>query len=614
MTLDHHLAPHYPLVPKDPVENRDWRRWVTARGYENPTFAAAVRKLCSEDLLFFMNTFCWVFEPRPYPKKLPFNTYEYQDVAMIQMLDCLGRQDVGLEKSRDLGATWMFLTLFFHQLMFTPMAAFGLVSRNEDLVDKPEDPDCLMWKLDYLYRYIPRWLRPPIERSKLMMKNTQNGATIIGYAATGDVGRGGRKFAFGIDEYAAFRASDGYSVLGATQHATQCRIFVSTPKGPAGAYFDVMHETDTSLKKIVLDWKDHPERCRGLYSSERISDGSFELKILDAAYRFPKDYNFKLTGTTRSPYYDAEKLRPGATDQSIAAELDRNYGGSGYQFFDMELMRRRQHEMSREPVTTGRMAYDLEEFKPQFVASPNGPLRVWCPLDGRHQPNADHDYVVSCDISAGTAGEFSSNSVANVFDRNTNEQVAEYATRTERPTQFAQRVVAICKWFNNAYLIWESNGVGVSFGQEVNRIRYANIHYREVDVVGLHKRTRHPGFWVSEKNKESILNQFARAIGEQVLVVRAREVFAEAGDYVFKAGKVVHARSVHTTDESAKGYSHGDRVMSAALGWEALRKRVIQAPQKLVEEAPYGSPAWRDRNTEAGQRRHKEERVLTPDW
>ena len=232
------------------------------------------------------------------------------------MDESLGVCEVGVEKSRDLGATWMFLTLYFYHWVFNPFSSFGLMSRNQDLVDKPGKKDTLMWKLDFLLRGeggkggLPIWMRPKnVYRTNLLMENRDNGSTFEGSATTGDAFRGGRKTSIGMDEFASFSKGDDYEAQAATQHATDSRFFVSTPKGASGAYYDVMHEP-SSMVKIILDWRSHPDRKLGLYQGK---DG--DLEILDKDYKFPEDYKHLMDGKVRSPYYDAECASPGATPQ-----------------------------------------------------------------------------------------------------------------------------------------------------------------------------------------------------------------------------------------------------------------------------------------------------------
>ena len=149
------MTDFYSQVPKTLVENLEYRRDLLAWA-DTPKKQRTLWTACNRDILYFVNAFCWLYEPRASKlrgtksKIIPFMTYEYQDEAFIKMNESLGIADVGVEKSRDLGATWMFLTLYFYHWVFNPFSSFGLMSRNQDLVDKPGKKDTLMWKLDFL--------------------------------------------------------------------------------------------------------------------------------------------------------------------------------------------------------------------------------------------------------------------------------------------------------------------------------------------------------------------------------------------------------------------------------------------------------------------------------
>ena len=236
----------YEQVPKDLKSNLEYRRdllrWADTKEKQRILFTG-----CQQDILFFINAFCWLYEPRSSRLRgttsniIPFITYGYQDTSFLDMHENLGQRDIGIEKSRDLGATWMFLTLYFYHWMFRPMTSLGIMSRTADLVDKPGKKDTLMWKLDFLLKGegqsggIPPWMRPRVYRAAMIMENQDNGSSFEGASTTEDAFRGGRKKSIAIDEYAAFPNGDDYKALAATQHATDCRMFVSTPKGASGA-------------------------------------------------------------------------------------------------------------------------------------------------------------------------------------------------------------------------------------------------------------------------------------------------------------------------------------------------------------------------------------------
>ena len=590
----------YEQVPKDLVENLEYRRDLL-KWADTPDRQRILWTACKHDILFFINAFCWLYEPRSSrlvgtsSNVIPFRTYDYQDLAFTQMNEVLGDKDIGVEKSRDLGATWMFLTLYFYHWMFNDFSSFGIMSRTADLVDKPGKKDTLMWKLDFLLNGdggvggLPGWMKPEVYRTVMLMENKSNGSTFEGASTTEDAFRGGRKKSIAIDEYAAFPSGDDYKSLAAAQHATDSRIFVSTPKGASGAYYDVMH-TPSNMLKIVMDWKQHPDRKKGLYTSK---DGI--LDILDSNYNFPESYDFILDGKERSPYYDNECKRPGATPQSIAQELDRDYGGSEYQVFGKELYESAQEDLLQ-PYCRGVLYFDGESFEPDFQETEDGPIKIWCHRDAAGTPVSTGDYVIGCDVAAGLGGSYSSNSVAVVVDNVTGQQVAEFASNTVRPEDFAELVVALCTWFNDAYLIWEHNGApGGSFTKRVIDIGYPKIFFREVEGRAYRKKTKNPGFFTTDKNKLALLGKMSGAIQSKEYIVRSKPLLEECRQYVYKDGKVVHSRSVKTQDDSSKGQAHGDRVIAAALAWHGSidRPANTKIDKEEFEQIPYGSMAWR---------------------
>lgn len=65
---------------------------------------------------FFLNGFGWTYDPRRHPfAKLPFILYSFQVKAMADLLDVIAKEDLLIEKSRDMGASWLCLGALFHQ-------------------------------------------------------------------------------------------------------------------------------------------------------------------------------------------------------------------------------------------------------------------------------------------------------------------------------------------------------------------------------------------------------------------------------------------------------------------------------------------------------------------
>src|SRR5688572_23358855 len=116
------MSRFYTQVPKDLEENLQYRKALRLRADGQPQVQAQLITACKHDVLFFFNAFCYLFEPRPrfFPdgrKKsnvIPFITWPHQDKAVLEILQHLGREDVGIIKSRGEGASWIAILLAVH--------------------------------------------------------------------------------------------------------------------------------------------------------------------------------------------------------------------------------------------------------------------------------------------------------------------------------------------------------------------------------------------------------------------------------------------------------------------------------------------------------------------
>lgn len=602
------MASYYSRVPKDFEPNLRYRIRLREKCVVDEVFRQGIMEACRQDFLYWINSFGWLYEPRPrrtaagkkLPNQIPFISWPHQDDAVHRILPVLGYEDIGLEKSRGEGASWIFIYLALWEWLYQPMAAIGLVSKSEDSVDSSDDSDSLFWKIDWSLKNLPYWMQPNKKRNLTdhTLKNLDNGSMITGYAATGDVASGGRKRWFLMDELAKFPKGQDEAAMASTQHVTDCRAIVSTPKGAAGEYHRIMHQP-SSMVKIVLDWRQNPSRNLGLYQFI----GGVPVAVdpinspLPASYNPPNEVTkdlfsrlrrkgFKLEGKPRSPWYDHECDRPGATPQSIAQELDRDYGGSQYRIFDYEFFAAAE-KCQRIPLLRGNLTCDSEEIKCSFGETDDGPVLLWTPLDIKGAPPFGQ-YGVSADISAGLGGAYTSNSVVEVMNLITGEQVLEYATNVIAPHPFADLCVAIAKWFHQAYLSWEANGPGAGFSNRVKVLQYGNVYYRRDMLARGYAKTKKLGWWTDDGTKEMMFGELLRQVKSGDFIPRSDLLIKECAQYVRKDGKIEHV-SVANADDSAKGKAHGDRVMAMCVGLQGARDRPLAAAGKDTAYVP-GEP------------------------
>jgi hypothetical protein len=584
-------CPYYQHIPVEHDENLRWRLSMIRRAAEDLSFRDALLQMCREDVLFFLNGFCYVVEPRKKEgsKILPFVAWPHQVDAVRAMRTALGKRDIVILKSRAEGASWITLLVMLHAWLFEPMFAGGLVSKDEASADTPGNLGTLLPKLEWELRKLQPWLVPAYNRKKLLLTNLENDATISAYAATGDVGSGGRLTCILQDELAKFRKGEDRDSLTSTQAVTDCRIIVSTPKGPTGAYAEVANDETSEAIKIRMHWSENPIKNQGLY---RVQDGkAIDLNAanpltqeqraeLPAIWRRLLDRGFAVEGALRSPWYDRECLRPGATPKRIAQEQDIDFGLSGSQLFPKDWIDGLVRRTAQPPLHEGIVRLD-DVLNPmaRFQNLRQGAVKVWLGL-GAGQRVPFGEYVVGCDIAAGSAGEHSSNSVCIVLDAVTGEQVLEYATSSKRPEQFASEVVGICRWFNNAWLNWERNGgSGVTFGRMVvGELQYPNLYLQKMKTESFgEKVTDMPGYFhCKPDDKEAFLAMTMTAMQDRKLIVRSESTIREFGEYGYDGDKVVHLRSERNDEDGATGKAHGDRAIALCMAWMMLVDRGVR--------------------------------------
>lgn len=610
---------HYEeYVPKDHHANAGYRIDMLSMAGTDSRAAAQMKVLCAEDPLFYINTFCTTYSPKDsmigYPIT-PFVTYEFQDEAILNLVECIGiGQDVAMPKSREMGASWIGLTVLEWCWHFKDWLSFLMVSRKEDLVDKKGVPGSLFWKIDFLHRYQPRWLLPTNRwlqgkdpnRRALHLANADNDSVIDGESTTENVGVGDRRTALFIDEFGAFETDAGYSVLRGTRDVTNCRIFNSTPRGQ-NAFYDVVEKTAARI--VRMHWSSHPLKNRGLYKADvngvdKKDDYSSMVNVFTIgqpkpkSVQFPDDYPFVKDGRLRSPWYDAECKRC-ASLQEIAQELDINFQGSEYQFFDAESIKLLKKEHCRLPLLVGDLEYDPSTLEPRrFYEHEHGKMSLWIDLrDGR--PAKDRKFVIGSDVSAGTGA---SNSVSCVVDRETGEKVGVLRDPNLLPNSFALTAIALGKWFNKAYMVWDRSGpTGEVFTQVVVSHGYGNIYFRRNEKKIGRPVMDEPGYFLNPQAKVACLENYRDALSTSRYINRSVTGMDECLQFVRRQdGSVVHSAAAKNKDPSGARTAHGDEVVADALACLGM----IERQEEKVPEgpaAPTGSLAWRRKRKELAE-------------
>jgi len=244
--------------------------------------------LSKQDPIFFIENFCWTFDPRPYhaPNHLPFFLFDYQVDTVHRIIKHIREgQDLFIDKSRDMGATWTIVVTFVYLWLFDDAFAAHIGSRKQELVDN-RTIDSIYGIIDYLIGNLPVWMLPhrwKPDKYRLFMKliNPENQNLITGESMNPDFARGPRKKVVLFDEMAFW--DYGMEAWGAAGDTTPCRIAVSTPNGYN--FFALLKESFSPEDRISLHWRLHPLKNDAWYEFQKSRRTEEEVaQELDISY------------------------------------------------------------------------------------------------------------------------------------------------------------------------------------------------------------------------------------------------------------------------------------------------------------------------------------------
>lgn len=584
------------IVPKVPEKNLIWRAELLKRAADDEGLQADLLAACSESALFYINTFVFTYrqfiilpDGRKMPAEqphVPFVTWPIQDVVTTNIEYAIDNgEDMAADKSRDMGASWIFLAVIDKYWEFRAESQILLLSRTENYVDQTGNRKCLFWKLDYIHQWLPLWMCPPNclpgekNRTKMHVENENNGSVIDGESTTPHAARGDRRFLVFMDEFGA--VEHGAAMRSATADVTATRLINSTPK--AGSAYSTWI-TGGQIKVTKLPWWEHPEKGIGRYTTQDETTQKW---------------------TIRSPWYDSELER--RSPREMAQEVDMDHLGSGAVFFESHIVEQHIALFARAPKLQVNIDFDKsvtqdaiksliqkrDHTKVKVKRNAKGSWKIWVELvHGRLDQT--FNYVVGEDISK---GQGASNSTACVYCQETGEKVAEFADANTPPYDFARLMAAAMIWIGGCnprrlpLQIWEANGPGWDFGRiMVKEYHYPHYYMDEssgkVDV----KVTKKYGWQSSRSKKEELLGNYRRLLAHDGIINHSEMALRELLVYIyFESGAL--GPSFLTEESSEARLTHGDRAMGDALATWVLKKR--PGRKHINPVAPYRSAAYR---------------------
>lgn len=531
----------YPISPMSELVN--FRQQLLKDASSDPSYAAEIYNLCKKDIIFWIDMTAFTKDPRKGASAVgPFVCYDFQVpvIQKIQKYVIEGIGDLGIDKSRDMGASWMVLYVFQHAFQFGRGMDFRVGSRKEDFVDKKGVIDTLLEKVRFNLSRQPMFLMPngfetenafDDNTTYMRLVNKAQENSIIGESANDHFGSGGRSTAILLDEFAKWPKGVDANAWTSTADVTKCRIPVSTPVGSGNKFARLMKGKEEKIEPMHLHWTLHPEKSKGAY----YLDGGIKIPInLEEDYRAA----FKLWERgirVRSPWYDAEADR--RTEADLAQEVDINYHKSGGMFFNSQALALQtpwQYIVRNRPdggIPYGKFIRGkliTVDDQVRFLETQDGWLKIF------EFPRQHHQYTFGGDAAEGlTHGD---ESAGIIVDKSSGNVVASWNYKTP-PEDFLEDIALAVWYYNEADTAPENNKDGYTVCLGLSQKSHVKLYYARNEKG---EATDKRGFSTSSKTRPDMLNRMAHLIDKAAIELRDPvligqcETFIRNGD---KAGK-----------------------------------------------------------------------------
>lgn len=573
--------PFSPMLPTDKIGLMKVRVALWERCLRDEEFRRDVIQMCAMDLPFFVLIYGWLHETRGTQEHIG-EFPAFLDPDQIDILawwqKWVGQIDICNEKTRGIGFSYLLCFLFLWLWLFSRHRIdLGLLSKDEQSLDRRDKPGSLMGKLDLMFAKLPPWLKLDAQGHSVLKRSSSNQNhvfhhnvtlnNITGYVPTNNKLRSDRLFALGADE-ARFLPITDQEWLAAAHGTVDSVIWVSTHQGRGNMFYRMTQNTVSNLIRISSWWWENRRCRRGLY---RIKAGRVEM--LDTVYRYPDGYfenpliweqEKYVKGRLRSAWVDRYFLRPGDDPTShVIRVLEEYYALTS--LVDRRLLREEVFQITERTTKPPMAIGHLRDG--DWIDDADGPVRLW------FNPDRVPAGCFFIGVDPGLSELGGAYKVAAAFDAKTGQQVLVARYHGIDPTLFPKKVVELATWLSGArgsgraQIAFESNGPGIVFRCGAERLRYPALMHDEGKST--------PGFGNNDKGAAWLL-ELGRAIMSGELTVFDEQLGKELAAFEWDAKEDL---TYALTD------GHGDTAIATALAWWGGRdkRRLILKAQKRPE-------------------------------
>lgn len=247
----------------------DWRYERFLRLKKNPKEVEILKSFYKDNPAQFIIDWGVTSDPRNVDRGLPtlapFLLFERQEEWVYWLMERWKNREPGLtDKSRELGLSWLTVSVAATLCLFNDGMVVGFGSRKEEYVDKKGDPKSLLFKARQFISYLPAFFRGTWDERKhspyMRIEFPDTQSVITGESGDG-IGRGGRTGIYFVDEAAFIPRAE---LLDASlSQTTNCRIDVSTPRGMNNPF--ARKRFGGKISVFSFHWRDDPRKDDAWY-------------------------------------------------------------------------------------------------------------------------------------------------------------------------------------------------------------------------------------------------------------------------------------------------------------------------------------------------------------
>lgn len=246
--------------------------------------------------------------------------------------------------------------------------------------------------------------------------------------------------------------------------------------------------------------------------------------------------------------------------QEYPAHADEAFLVSGSNVFDVDKLNQL---IPEQPVKVS----SWDPSSKMFEIAREGKLQQW------DYPDWDKPYIIAADVSLGVGQDYS---VAVVMDQDY-KVLALYRDNKIDPSTYGELLFYLSRYYNNAFLLVESNNMGIATLQKLEAMGHSNL-YRQTKIANVSNEDgQRLGFRTTQATKPVIIGNLKKLIEDEGIWIPSNIMIQELKDYI----------STSTGKTEAAPGTHDDTVMALAMGCEVLRTHM----DKLVNNRM----SWRDR-------------------